>query len=124
MACSPAWVWDNVSRSRRWIPLCVYGKSQTCGYIAEMSKVDVIIPAYNAAKYLPTAIESVMAQTFEDWTIVLVDDGSTDNTAEAVAPYLKQLGPKLRYVKQANAGLPAARNAAIRNSSSEFLALL
>jgi glycosyltransferase involved in cell wall biosynthesis len=89
-----------------------------------MSKVDVIIPAYNAAKYLPTAIESVMAQTFEDWTIVLVDDGSTDNTAEVVAPYIKQLGPKLRYVKQANAGLPAARNAAIRNSSSEFLALL
>jgi glycosyltransferase involved in cell wall biosynthesis len=86
--------------------------------------VDVIIPAYNAAKYLPVAIESVMAQSFEDWQIVLVDDGSTDNTAEIVAPYLERLGTKLKYVYQPNGGLPAARNTAIRNSSSEFLALL
>jgi glycosyltransferase involved in cell wall biosynthesis len=89
-----------------------------------MPIVDVIIPAYNAAKYLPAAIESVMAQTFEDWRIVLVDDGSTDNTGEVVAPFAEQLGPKLKYIKQANGGLPAARNAAIRNSSAEFLALL
>src|ERR1700737_2494287 len=88
-----------------------------------MPKVEVIIPAYNAAKYLPTAIESVITQTFEDWRIVLVDDGSTDNTAEVEPPIIDRLGPKLLYVKQANAGLPAARNAAIRNSSSEFLAL-
>ena len=50
-----------------------------------MPKVDVIIPAYNAAKYLPTAIESVVAQTFEDWRILLVDDGSTDDTAAVVS---------------------------------------
>jgi|SRR5579871_175986 len=89
-----------------------------------MPKVDVIIPAYNASRYLPFAIESVMAQTFEDWRILLVDDGSTDNIDETVSPYTKQLGPKLKYVKQTNAGLPAARNTAIRNSSAEFLALL
>ncbi len=89
-----------------------------------MPKVDVIIPAYNAVKYLPAAIESVVAQTFEDWRIVLVDDGSTDNTTEVVAPFIKQLGPKLKYIKQPNSGLPAARNAAIHNSSAEFLALL
>lgn len=89
-----------------------------------MPKVDVIIPAYNAAKYLPAAIESVVAQTFEDWRILLIDDGSTDNTAEVVAPYIEQLGEKLKYIYQPNAGLPAARNAAIRNSSAELLALL
>src|ERR1700761_2954923 len=89
-----------------------------------MSKVDVIIPAYNAAKYLPMAISSVIGQTFDDWTILLVDDGSTDNTPEVVAPFVDQLGPKLKYIRQANGGLPAARNAAIRNSSAEFLALL
>src|ERR1700731_3001106 len=89
-----------------------------------MPKVDVIIPAYNAARYLPFAIESVMAQTFDDWRILLVDDGSTDDTAEVVAPYRERLGDKLKYIKQANGGLPAARNAAIRNSSAEFLALL
>lgn len=89
-----------------------------------MPTFDVIIPAYNAAKFLPQAIDSVVAQTFEDWRILLVDDGSTDNTAEVVAPYIEQLGPKLKYIKQANGGLPAARNTAIRNSSAELLALL
>jgi glycosyltransferase involved in cell wall biosynthesis len=89
-----------------------------------MPTIEVIIPAYNAAKYLPIAIESVMAQTFEDWGILLVDDGSTDNTAEIVAPYIERLGPKIKYIKQPNAGLPAARNTAIRNSTAEFLALL
>ncbi|HEX3969663.1 MAG TPA: glycosyltransferase family A protein [Edaphobacter sp.] len=89
-----------------------------------MPKVDVIIPAYNAARYLPTAIESVIAQTFEDWRILLVDDGSTDNTADVVAPFLDRLGSKIRFIKQDNQGLPAARNAAIRASTAEFLALL
>ncbi len=89
-----------------------------------MSKVDVIIPAYNAAKFLPAAIDSVIAQTFEDWHIILIDDGSVDNTTDIVEPYRRRLGPKLTYIKQVNKGLPAARNAAIVNSSAEFLALL
>lgn len=89
-----------------------------------MAKVDIIIPAYNAAKYLPAAIESVMAQSFKNWHIMLVDDGSTDNTAEVVAPYIELCSGKLTYVFQQNKGLPAARNAAIRGSSSELLALL
>jgi glycosyltransferase involved in cell wall biosynthesis len=89
-----------------------------------MAKVDVIIPAFNAAHYLPVAIESVVSQTFDDWRILLVDDGSTDNTAEVVAPFLDRLGSKISYIKQNNRGLPAARNTAIRASTSEFLALL
>jgi glycosyltransferase involved in cell wall biosynthesis len=89
-----------------------------------MPKVDIIIPAYNAARYLPIAIDSVMAQTFEDWRIILVDDGSTDDTADVVAPYVDRLGQKLKYIKQVNRGLPAARNVAMANSSAEFLALL
>jgi glycosyltransferase involved in cell wall biosynthesis len=89
-----------------------------------MAKIDVIIPAFNAATYLPFAIESVASQTFDDWQILLVDDGSTDNTAEVVAPFLNRLGSKIKYIKQDNRGLPAARNTAIRASSAEFLALL
>jgi glycosyltransferase involved in cell wall biosynthesis len=89
-----------------------------------MPKVDVIIPAYNAAKYVAAAIESVIGQTYEDWKILLVDDGSTDNTAEVVEPFIERLGPKLQYIYKPNGGLPAARNTAIRNSSAEFLALL
>jgi glycosyltransferase involved in cell wall biosynthesis len=89
-----------------------------------MPRFDVIIPAYNTAKYLPAAIESVVTQTFADWRILLVDDGSTDNTAEVVAPFLDRLGSRISYIKQDNRGLPAARNTAIRASTSEFLALL
>lgn len=89
-----------------------------------MATVGVIIPAFNAAKYLPFALESVASQTFDDWQILLVDDGSTDNTAEVVAPFLHRFGSKIQYIKQNNRGLPAARNSAIRASNSEFLALL
>jgi glycosyltransferase involved in cell wall biosynthesis len=89
-----------------------------------MATVDVIIPAFNAARYLAAAMESVVSQTFDDWQILLVDDGSTDNTAEVAAPFLDRFGPKIRYIKQNNRGLPAARNTAIRASTSEFLALL
>jgi glycosyltransferase involved in cell wall biosynthesis len=89
-----------------------------------MATVDIIIPAFNAARFLPFALESVVSQTFDDWRILLVDDGSTDNTAEAVAPFLDRLGSKIRYIKQENRGLPAARNTAIRASTAEFLALL
>jgi glycosyltransferase involved in cell wall biosynthesis len=85
---------------------------------------DIIIPAFNAAKYLSAALESVIAQTFQDWQIFLIDDGSTDNTADVVAPFLDRCGSKIRYIKQENRGLPAARNTAIRASESEFLALL
>ncbi|RSL17545.1 glycosyl transferase family 2 [Edaphobacter aggregans] len=89
-----------------------------------MATVDVIIPSFNAAHYLPAAIESVVSQTFDDWQILLVDDGSTDNTAEVIAPFLERLGSKFKYIKQNNRGLPAARNTAIKASTAEFLALL
>jgi glycosyltransferase involved in cell wall biosynthesis len=71
-----------------------------------MATVGVIIPAFNAAKTLPIALQSVASQTFDDWQILLVDDGSTDNTAEVVAPFLTRFGPKILYIKQQNRGLP------------------
>ncbi len=89
-----------------------------------MPKVDIIIPAYNAARYLAAALASVEAQTFGDWRILLIDDGSTDTTAEVAAPFMERLGQRFVYIRQQNQGLPAARNAAIRNSSAEYLALL
>ena len=91
---------------------------------SNMPTVDIIIPAYNAARYLATALDSVVAQTYTDWRILLVDDGSTDNTPEILAPYREQLGDKLQYIPQPNGGLPAARNRALRESTAEFLALL
>ena len=89
-----------------------------------MPKVDIIIPAYNAARYLSAALESVVAQSYDDWRIVLVNDGSTDSTAAIAARFEARLGEKMLLITQRNAGLPAARNAAIRASSAEFLAIL
>ncbi len=93
-----------------------------------MSKVDILIPAYNAAHFLPGAIESVLAQTEPDWHILLVDDGSTDNTQQWVEHFLRTNADRLRgrltYIHQPNRGLPAARNAGIRASSAPLIALL
>jgi glycosyltransferase involved in cell wall biosynthesis len=87
-------------------------------------QVNVIIPAHNAARYLAEAIESVIAQTFTSWRIVLVNDGSTDATDAVLAPYIASLGDKLTYIRQPKSGVSAARNAAMRNSSAPLLALL
>src|SRR5215472_1421850 len=87
-------------------------------------KVTAIIPAYNAATYLPKAIESVFAQTYRDWEIVLIDDGSTDNTGAVAQPYRLRAPERLRYFYQENQGLPAARNAAIRHARGELIAIL
>lgn len=89
-----------------------------------MPTVDILIPAYNAESYLSLALDSVIAQEFEDWRVLLVNDGSTDRTGEIAAQYQQQLGAKMRVITQPNAGLPAARNAAIRASGAEFLAIL
>jgi glycosyltransferase involved in cell wall biosynthesis len=89
-----------------------------------MATIDILIPAYNAAHFLPTALASAEAQTFPDWRILLVDDGSTDSTPSAIAPFRDRLGPKLLYLHQPNKGLPAARNTAIRHATADFLALL
>jgi glycosyltransferase involved in cell wall biosynthesis len=85
--------------------------------------VTVIIPAYNYARYLPQAIGSVLSQTCPDFELVIVDDGSTDNTAEVVKPFLKA-DPRVRYTYQNNAGLSAARNTGIRQARTPFLAFL
>jgi glycosyltransferase involved in cell wall biosynthesis len=89
-----------------------------------MATVGVIIPAFNAASTLSIALESVASQTFDDWQVLLVDDGSTDDTAQVIAPFLDRFGPKIKFIRQENRGLPAARNTAIRASTTEFLALL
>jgi len=87
-------------------------------------KVSVIIPAYNNAKFLPETIESVLKQTFADWEIIIVDDGSTDNTQEVVAMYLQNHPGKIKYFRQENGGTAQARNRAIKESKGEYLGLL
>lgn len=85
-----------------------------------MPKISVVIPSYNCAAFLPQTIESVLGQTYSDLEIIMIDDGSTDATADVVKPYL----PHIRYIRQQNKGLPGARNTGINAAQGEFIALL
>src|SRR5438132_12765470 len=84
--------------------------------------VSVIIATHNRARLLRRAIHSVLAQTFEDWELLVVDDGSTDNT-ETIAVSLQDL--RICYLRhEVNRGLSAARNTGIRISRGEYVAFL
>ncbi len=84
------------------------------------SLVSVIIPTFNGARFLAQTIESALAQTYPNLEVLVVDDGSTDETPAVAASY----GPRVRYVHQANAGTAAARNRGILEARGEFIALL
>jgi glycosyltransferase involved in cell wall biosynthesis len=83
-------------------------------------KVSVIIPTYNRARLVQEAIGSVLQQPFRDYEIIVVDDGSTDGTEEL----LRRFGARIRYVRQPNQGVNAARNHAIELAQGEYIALL
>ena len=83
--------------------------------------VSVIIPTYNKALYLKEAIESVLNQTYKNLELLVIDDGSTDNTAEIIKLFNDN---RLIYFYQNNKGPAAARNVGIENSKGEFIAFL
>ena len=85
-----------------------------------MPRVSVIIPSYNCARYLGRAIDSASAQTYKDYEILVVDDGSTDDTKDVAMQY----GRKVTYLYQQNRGVSAARNHAILKANGELLAYL
>lgn len=82
--------------------------------------VSVVIPTYNRAHLIRRAIESILAQTAPGIEIIVVDDGSRDNTADVIAEY----GSRARYLRQENAGVGAARNAGIRLCTGRYVAFL
>lgn len=86
-----------------------------------MTAASVIMPVYNVETYLGAAIESVLGQTFQDFELIIVDDGSTDGSAAIYSAYHD---PRIRVVKQQNRGLAGARNAGIREASGAFIGLL
>jgi glycosyltransferase involved in cell wall biosynthesis len=88
-----------------------------------MPAVSIIMPAYNVAPYVGEALRSALAQTFTDFEVIVVDDGSKDATAEIVNA-IAQTDPRVRLVQQSNRGLAGARNTALRASRGEFFALL
>lgn len=81
----------------------------------------IIIPTYNRASFLPRAIQSVLAQIYENWELLIVDDGSIDNTREVVATFKDE---RIRYIYQQNAERSAARNNGISKAKGEWICFL
>lgn len=88
-----------------------------------MPVVTVVISTYNYANYLPRALDSVQNQTFPRWECIVIDDASTDNTADIVAPYLKD--PRFRYLRNdVNSGVDISRNRANALANGKYIACL
>ena len=82
--------------------------------------VSIVLPAYNCAAFLGRALDSVLGQWFDPFEVIIIDDGSTDGTAEVA----RSRGPEVNCHRQKNAGAASARNAGIRRSRGEFIAFL
>ena len=83
-------------------------------------KVSIIIPTYNQSQYLEEAVESVLNQTYKNIEIIIVDDGSTDNTPEVI----KSFDNKIIYIQQKNKGASGARNTGIKKANGQYIAFL
>lgn len=85
-----------------------------------MPRVSVVIPTFNCDRFIRRTVDSALAQTYRDFEVIVVDDGSTDGTRSIMAEF----GPAVRYLFQSNQGASAARNRAIESASGEFIAYL
>lgn len=85
-----------------------------------MPKVSVVMPVYNGERFLRESLDSVFAQTFQDFEVLCVDDGSTDNSAAV----FEQYGVRIRVLRQKNAGQSAARNAGVILAKGQYIAFL
>ena len=83
-------------------------------------RVSVVITTYNQAPYIRQAVDSALGQTFRSRDILVVDDGSTDDTQAALAPYRD----RINYIRQGNRGVAGSRNTGVRHARGELLAFL
>jgi glycosyltransferase involved in cell wall biosynthesis len=88
-----------------------------------MATVSIVMPGFNVAPYIGEAIESVIAQTVRDWELLVVDDGSTDSTAEIVRGFAAG-ERRIRVMTQQNSGISTARNLALSVATGEYIAIL
>lgn len=83
--------------------------------------VSIVITCYNYARYLSECVESVQAQHYKNWELIIVDDGSTDNSEEVARELVARAPHQMRYLKISNSGVSAARNIGIENTSGEYI---
>ena len=86
------------------------------------NQISVVVTCYNYGSYLKGCIDSVLNQTIKPFEIIVVDDGSTDNTSEVIISYISN--PLVKYIRTTNAGQASAKNTGIRNACGEFVAFL
>jgi glycosyltransferase involved in cell wall biosynthesis len=87
-----------------------------------MKLVSIIVPAYNAEKYIIDTLNSVLHQTYQNWELIIVNDGSTDNTHQIIESLLPH--PKIRYVQQVNSGVSSARNKGMQQAKGDYFSFL
>src|SRR4030042_7089075 len=88
---------------------------------SNIPKISVIVPSYNHEKYIGFAIESVLKQTFRNWELIIVDDGSTDNSVDIIKKYND---PRIKLFIQTNHDAPYTINRGIKESVGEYIAIL
>ena len=87
-----------------------------------LPKVSIILPTFNRAKFLPKAVQSIKQQSFQDWELIIIDDGSEDETLDLLPEITQGIDERVRLISQKNQGPGAARNAGIRIARGELIA--
>jgi len=88
----------------------------------QLPLVSIVMPTYNAAGFIAASIDSVCKQSFTNWELIIVDDGSVDDTAKVVKPYLRD--KRIQYIVQKNQGQPKTRNKAMHLAKGSYIAFL
>lgn len=85
--------------------------------------VSIIVPIYNTAKHLPACLDSILAQTYQNLEIILINDGSTDHSASIAKSYTEK-DPRIKFINQTNQGLSATRNVGIKKSTGDYITFI
>ena len=86
-----------------------------------MPKISVIVPVYNTERYLSKCLDSILNQTYDDIEVIVVNDGSTDNSELIIKEYVNKFPNKLKYYKKENGGLSDARNYGVEKAIGDYL---
>lgn len=89
--------------------------------VDNMKKISVVIPAYGVEKYIETTVQSVLSQTYKNWELLIIDDGSPDRTVEVCKKFTDS---RIKIISQTNRGLAGARNTGIRHAQGDYVAFL